>query len=393
VLGVDDWALRRGQTYGTILVDLERHRVVDLLPDRLSATFAAWLQEHPGVEAISRDRAGDFAKGGRLGAPSALQIADRWHVIQNLAQALDPAVRRLGRSLGFSPNTTEKKAPETKSSTPLIRLTPAQHERREHLRERFGQVQGLYQQGRSLGEIARIVEIDKNTLRYFVQSQPWAATGAAGRRKPTESSLAPYLPYLHKRWKAGCQNSLQLWRELHAQGYPGSTSSIKPNVAFLRQVPEDLLEADFHPLKEVWASGSVFGSSSHLVGALSSRDPHPKANARTGPGFCSLNASGHSPHARPGVCQNAPRPTGGSSAGLARERSGQPNTGTAAVCEKRIERDRAAVEAALSRPESNGQTEGKVEFAEMSQKANVWASHVCSSAPADAALWMSFHAK
>jgi transposase len=178
VLGVDDWALRRGQTYGTILVDLERHRVVDLLPDRLAETFATWLQEHPGVEATSRDRAGDFAQGGRVGAPSALQIADRWHVIQNLAQALDSAVRRLGRSLGFSPNTTEKKAPETKSSTPLIRLTPAQHQHREHLRERFGLVQGLYQQGRSLGEIARIVEIDKNTLRYFVcKASRWRGKG------------------------------------------------------------------------------------------------------------------------------------------------------------------------------------------------------------------------
>jgi len=82
-----------------------------------------WLREHPRVEVISLDRAGDFAKGGRLGAPSALQIADRWHVIQHLAQALDPALRRLGRALGFSKHTTQKKEPETKSSTPVIGLT------------------------------------------------------------------------------------------------------------------------------------------------------------------------------------------------------------------------------------------------------------------------------
>lgn len=359
VLGGDDWALRRGQTYGTILVDLERHRVVDLLPDRLSETFAAWLQEHPGVEAISRDRAGDFAKGGRLGAPSALQIADRWHVIQNLAHALDPAVRRLGRSLGFSPNTTEKKAPETKSSTPLIRLTPAQHQRREYLRERFGQVQGLYQQGRSLGEIARIVEIDKNTLRYFVQSQPWAGTVAAGRRKPTESSLAPYLPYLHKRWKAGCQNSLQLWRELHTQGYPGSTSSIKPYVAFLRQVPEDLLPATFTRSKK---SGPVGAFSVHRLIWLALSRPETltqKQKRELAQAFALSTqvataltlAQAFVKMLRDQQVEALPGRLESAQASPIRELR---------QFAQGIERDRAAVEAALSRPESNGQTEGKV---------------------------------
>lgn len=94
ILGVDDWAWRKGQRYGTILVDLEAHETVDLLPDREAATLAQWLTDHPGVEVIARDRAGTYALGAREGAPDARQVADRWHLLRNCSEALLNVLKR-----------------------------------------------------------------------------------------------------------------------------------------------------------------------------------------------------------------------------------------------------------------------------------------------------------
>ncbi len=107
VLGIDDWAKRKGQTYGTILVDLETHQVIDVLPERSAASIEQWLKAHPGVEIISRDRAGEYAAGATAGAPDATQVADRWHLLKNLGDALTQALKKYTKELRAIPTGAE----------------------------------------------------------------------------------------------------------------------------------------------------------------------------------------------------------------------------------------------------------------------------------------------
>ena len=182
VLGVDDWAYRKGHTYGTVLVDLERHRPIALWDGRDADTLAQWLREHPGVEVVARDRAGAYAEGTRRGASQAVQVADRFHLLQNLAETLERA---------FSTHAAELRAIESASPAPTpedaVRLmTPLPEagarakaaEARERRFARYQQVWALHREGWSGAQIARRLGFGRHTvLRYLKAAiRPWPAT-------------------------------------------------------------------------------------------------------------------------------------------------------------------------------------------------------------------------
>jgi transposase len=251
VLGVDDWALRRGHRYGSILVDLERRCVVDLLADRTAGTLADWLRLRPGIEVIARDRAGAYAEGARQGAPQAVQVADRWHLLRNLGEVLERFLARHHAALREAARATpESVAPAAEAETgartgrPTERVreaatprTGAQREsahRRERRLARYSEVVALHGQGASLRALSERVGISRMTARKYLRagSFPELAT-----RETALGADTPHGAYLRERWSQGCANAAQLFRELHARGFEGSAGAVRRLVGSWRETP------------------------------------------------------------------------------------------------------------------------------------------------------------
>jgi len=241
VLGVDDWAKRRGHSYGTILVDLERHCPVDLLPDRSAETFATWLGQHPGVEIISRDRSTEFARGAREGAPEAVQVADRFHLLVNLREALERFIdrhRKDLRGITLPTGSPEQVLPTSAQRKPARRSLSeeaARHQRHEGRKERHRRVQALHAQGSSIRAISQMLCLSRGTVYRYLRLDEAAVMNRAHQ---VPSMLDPYLPYLFQRWSDGCHNGVALWRELVARGYPGSRKMVAVWVGHQRQTVE-----------------------------------------------------------------------------------------------------------------------------------------------------------
>lgn len=240
VLGVDDFALRRGQVYGTILCDLESHRPVDLLPERSSALFAAWLKEHPGAQIISRDRGGDYAKGAKEGAPDAVQVADRWHLLHNLTDALQRAVdthQALLSEVTQEVNATLAPAPVEMPTAdspppPLSLADQKKQQSRERRMARYRRVWELVGQGMKLRKIARSMRMSRNTVERFVACEqfPERATPT-----PRPLSIDAFVPYLKQRWEEGCNNAAELWQEIKAKGFVGSVYIVRRQICRWRR--------------------------------------------------------------------------------------------------------------------------------------------------------------
>lgn len=240
VLGVDDWAKRKGTSYGTILVDLEQHCPVDLLPDRTAETLTAWLQEHPGAEIITRDRSDQYAKGATVGAPDAIQIADRWHLIRNWADVVERVLKRHHVALRqvqlVTPLPQEATAATLLPPKSVNRRRKYAEERRERARqerlERWTTIRDRHAKGAALTDIARDLRLNYKTVRKYAHATECPHMKAY---PPRQRLVAPYEPYLRARWAEGCRNGKQLYREIVAHGFMGSRVLVSKVVAQFRR--------------------------------------------------------------------------------------------------------------------------------------------------------------
>jgi transposase len=274
-LGIDDFSFKRGRKFGTILVDMISHDVIDILPDRKTETAAAWMSTHPEIELVSRDRGGDYAAGARQGAPQARQVADRFHLYKNLIEAVELILARCRAEIRKNALAAVQKGPQEEAPKPMLyehaeviaidnwkpepeacderaRLT-----RRAQRYDRYQQVMALYEQGLGFTEITRRVGVSRRTIERWIKAGEFPE---AKRRRKRRSDFDPYAPYVLSQWELGCTNGLQLWQEIQAQGYQGSAQTIyrylralrkKRRVIWKPEVPHAPLQ-DFSAHEAVW---------------------------------------------------------------------------------------------------------------------------------------------
>ncbi len=257
VVGIDDWSWRRGQRYGTIIVDLERQRVLDLLPDRNVESVRAWLASHPQIEVVSRDRGANYVDGATQGAPQAVQVADRWHLYANLGEAVErfllrsrirvPAVASppyATSATSCPPGNLPSADPVGCANLPFRPSVSAGPRRLQQSQaclirrwELHRQIHLLRSQGLSLHQITREIGLARNTVRKYARQMvpPFAPEPTSRPRR--DSVLDPYESYVQRRCREGCWNSTLLFKEITAQGYPGGKTTVKDYVRYLRLYP------------------------------------------------------------------------------------------------------------------------------------------------------------
>jgi transposase len=229
VLGVDDWAKRKGQRYGTILVDHQKGKVVDVLEDRTAETLAKWLTAHPEIKIVTRDRSKTYAEGIRQGAPQAVQIADRWHLLKNGSDTVYKIFQQehalIEKRLKENLQTMKIDLPSAADPPVAEReLTLAEEKRKQ----RIDEAQRLVQLGWTQKAAARHLHIHPRTVRRYLGSP-----SPKFDRSRRQGKLDLFKPFLLRRWNEGCHNAAQLFREIQPQGFTGQVSLV---MDFARQL-------------------------------------------------------------------------------------------------------------------------------------------------------------
>ncbi|GAC1566179.1 MAG: hypothetical protein NVS2B2_38720 [Ktedonobacteraceae bacterium] len=240
---MDDFAWKRGMRYGTVIVDLETHKLIDLLPDREAESVKKWLEQHPGVDLVSRDRGGAYADGAARGAPQAQQVADRWHLCKNLGDALETYLKRKRIQIPSAPQGEQPSSTQALSrEEPHVILSNSPQENqecvgKEERQNLWEQTHRLHQEGYGVRTIAKLLGIARNTVRrYLTMEDGWQAAPRPKRR----SHIDPYQDYLATRWMQGHHNGNQLIREIRAQGYQGCDTQAREIITQLRKMYPDV---------------------------------------------------------------------------------------------------------------------------------------------------------
>jgi transposase len=257
VLGVDDWSWKKRHRYGTLLVDLERHKIVELLADRESATLEQWLREHPEVEIVSRDRGKDYARAVTRAAPQARQVVDRFHLVRNLAEVLQkilahcraeirqPEVEQLLPAKGAQEPARLLPTPATWQQRTPPHIEIAHQARQASRDDRFHQMTALRAHGLTQAAIAKRMGMSERAVRN------WLKRGAAPswkRQFRRRSMFDPYAAYVLKRWQEGVHEAKQLYEEIQAQGFSGTVRIVQ---RFVQALADDPLRT---PLPEASAA-------------------------------------------------------------------------------------------------------------------------------------------
>ena len=246
-IGIDDFALRRGQRYVTIIIDLATHRPVAVLPERSADAVATWLRANPAVTTVARDRSGVYADGIRQGAPTATQVADRWHLLKHVGDILERVVARHGGALraAAQPTPPDEPAPVAIVTTravpevadmpvPAPIAPPRRSAGDARQQDRFAAIHALQQSGRSVSAIGRELGLRRPTVRKYLRAE---ACPMRTRHSRLLGPGSPHVAYLRERWAAGCDNAALLWQELRVRGFTGSAGAVRRFVGVWRTTP------------------------------------------------------------------------------------------------------------------------------------------------------------